>query len=311
MPERYYFSIQAWGRISVHHIDEGQMKRKFFSRVLRGRHFKLSILKNLIPDETMGVKLNIDNGGSGENSLSNYATYKLSPDHQDIKPFTSIIPNDPTFCSPSYHRNKLFTPQVRNFTKKRKYTCIDHIPEKINGMIMTSGSASSIYDRLDLIDSLEEDQSDLKLTHLISPAQLLSGMRSSRPPLKLRRKPTAKVYLPNALIFCPSDHRNQFFTPPVRKPNKKKKYRYIDQIPYRISGVSMTSRGASINDCSDLIDSLEKDQYDLNESKYVFSPAQPLSDVYSTRAPIKLRPRPTSKVYAQLKIGNHLLPILG
>jgi len=255
----------------------------------------------------MGVKLNNDNGGTGENSLSNYATYKPSPDHQDIfntpqkgywnnniKAHTSVIPNDPTFCSPSNHRNKLFTPQVRNFNKKRKYTCIDHIPKRINGMIMTSGSASTINDKLDLIDSLEEDQSDLKLKHLISPAQLLSGksIRSSRAPLKLRRKPTTKVYLPNALIFCPSDHRNQFSTPPVRKPNKKEKYRYIDQIPRKISGVSMISRGASINDCSDLIDSLEKDQSDLNESKCVFSPAQPLSHVHLTKAPTKLLLKP-------------------
>ena len=74
------------------------------------------ILKNWIPDETMGVKLNIDNGGSGENSLSNYAMYKPSTDHQDIfntpqkgylnnniKPYTSVILNDLTGVSKNPH----------------------------------------------------------------------------------------------------------------------------------------------------------------------------------------------------------------
>jgi len=258
----------------------------------------------------MGEKLTSCTRGTGENSLSNYAMHKSPPDQRDIfstpkkgywsnnKPYKSVIPHDLTFCSPSNYRNELSTPPVRNFNKTRKNTHIGHNPKRISGIIKTPGDASSILDNLDLINSLEEDQSNLKLKHLISPAQLLSGMRSSRAPLKLRRKPTTQVYLPSDLI--PSDHRNQLSTPPVRKPNKKKEYRPIHQIPAKISGVNMISRGAfSISDSLDLIDSLEKDLSDLNESNYFFSLAQPLSGVNSTRAQMKLLPKPRTGLLAK------------
>jgi len=146
--------------------------------------------QELIPDETMVLKLNI------KTSSSNYATYKPPSDHipqkgywSNNKPYQSVTSNDLTFCSPSDHRNELSTPPVHKFNKKRKCKRVDHIPRRISGISMISGGASSINDSLDLTDSLEDDQSDLnESNYLFSPAELLGDLHSTKAPIKLLPK---------------------------------------------------------------------------------------------------------------------------